>query len=90
MVSRILLLAVGHQQRAHLKKRTLNKMRVASSKKSCYNLEEDNHVDRFVKKKADALTGIDYGVSAKAPLRLLEIQITHSRNVEVFCLLEKK
>lgn len=50
---------------------------------------EDNHIDREVKRKVDSLSGVNYGVYAKAPLRLLEIKITHSRHVEAVILISK-
>lgn len=50
--------------------------------KSCYNFVEDHHINRSAKRKVDSLFGVDYGVYAKALLRLLEIRITHSRHVE--------
>lgn len=45
LISRILLLVVVNQQRAHPQKRSLNKTGVAGSEQSCYNFEEDNYID---------------------------------------------
>ena len=64
------------------KKALLEKTGVASSGKSCYNFVEDRNTDRSVKRKVVSLFGVDFGVYAKALLRLLEIRITHSRHVE--------
>ncbi|EFD01135.1 hypothetical protein CLOSTHATH_00654 [Hungatella hathewayi DSM 13479] len=66
----------------------MNETGVASSEKSCYNFVEDNYIDRSVKRKVDSLFGVDYGVYAKALLRLLEIRITHSRHVETVIMMK--
>lgn len=50
---------------------------------------EDHNTDRPAKRKVDSLFEVNYGVYAKAPLRLLEIRITHSRHVETIVLLSK-
>lgn len=67
------------------KKALPEKTGVASTRKSCYNFVEDHHINRSANRKIDPLLGVIYGVYAKASLRLLEIKITHSRNVEVCC-----
>lgn len=72
------------------KKALLEKTGVASSGKLCYTFVEDHSTDRSAKRKVDSLFGVDYGVHAKALLRLLEIRITHSRHVETVTLLVRK
>ena len=44
----------------------------------------------YRKAEVDSSSGVNYGVYAKALLRLLEIRITHSTHVETVILLEKK
>lgn len=72
------------------KKALPEKTGIASSRKSCYNFVEDHHINRSANRKVDSLFGGDYGVYAKALLRLLEIRITHSRHVESIVLLQQK
>lgn len=67
-----------------ISKKTLpEKMGVVSSRKSCYNFVEDHHINQSANRKVDSLFGVDYGVYAKALLRLLEIRITHSKHCEI-------
>lgn len=49
---------------------------------------EDHHINRSVNRKVDSLFGVDYGVYAKALLRLLEIRITHSTHVETVIMMQ--
>ena len=44
----------------------------------------------YRKAEVDSSSGVNYGVYAKALLRLLEIRITHSRHVETVALLVRK